>query len=515
MHELALTVSLSILFTFVALIFSYILMKKLNITHPKNRFWIYAIVMMTAFSIFSFVFIATVHSHPNNGNLVDSLIGSDEEDYSLVLIIEEPQIESNHYSFVEEQKISYEPSSCTGRDKNNYLSNDATHLNDDEFVDKDRNALLCSQERFSFQCSSQRTLAFLTKFSGDPNYLLSQLLSRFQNTPSGLVDSTISPEEDVDVYGSFNGKIKKNVESADFDYYSFFINLNILLISLCILYLIFSFIFSKKIILKSVGAKKCYNSEITHLVSKLCIELKIKMPKIFIFNGNPNAFVFGFPVSLAISNELINCLSKSELEMALRHEFAHIKSRDFILKPFLQTMRILFFYNPVVHFLYYKMINERELLADSLFLKSKTDKITFMEAIVKIHGFTNYHKLLPRSIYGSCSLSLIKHNIKKLEIKDRFNHIFNKKVKKTFYTTLICMIILLSNISIIAIAQNNVLSNSLDFCEEQENERIEVNCEPLSYNKTISRIYIIRLFRDNLQLSEGYVIRDLIDDIHC
>ena len=138
-----------------------------------------------------------------------------------------------------------------------------------------------------------------------------------------------------------------------------------------------------------------------------------------------------------------------------------------------------------------------------------------MEAIVKIHGFTNYHKLLPRSIYGSCSLSLITHNIKKLEIKDRFNHLFNKKVKKTFYTTLICMIILLSNISIIAIAQNNVLSNSLDFCEEQETEKIEVNCETLSYNRTISSIYIIRIFRENLQLSEGYVIRDLIDDIHC
>ena len=77
------------------------------------------------------------------------------------------------------------------------------------------------------------------------------------------------------------------------------------------------------------------------------------------------------------------------------------------------------------------------------------------------------------------------------------------------------MIILLSNISIIAIAQNNVLSNSLDFCEEQETEKIEVNCETLSYNRTISSIYIIRIFRENLQLSEGYVIRDLIDDIHC
>jgi beta-lactamase regulating signal transducer with metallopeptidase domain len=239
------------------------------------------------------------------------------------------------------------------------------------------------------------------------------------------------------------------------------------------------------------------------------------MPKIFIFNGCPNAFVFGYPVSLAISNKLISCLSKSELQMVLRHELAHIKNRDFILKPFLQTMRILFFYNPVVHFLYYKMINERELLADSLFLNFKTDKITFMEAIVKIHGSTNYHKLLPKSIIGSCSLSLFTHNIKKLEIKDRFNHLFYKKVKKTFYSTLVCMIILLSNISIIAIAQNNILSNSLDFCEEPETEKIEVNCEMVSSNRNISSIYVFRIFRENLQLSEGFVIRDLILDVPC
>jgi hypothetical protein len=77
------------------------------------------------------------------------------------------------------------------------------------------------------------------------------------------------------------------------------------------------------------------------------------------------------------------------------------------------------------------------------------------------------------------------------------------------------MIILLSNISIIAIAQNNILSNSLDFCEEPETEKIEVNCEMVSSNRNISSIYVFRIFRENLQLSEGFVIRDLILDVPC
>ena len=88
------------------------------------------------------------------------------------------------------------------------------------------------------------------------------------------------------------------------------------------------------------------------------------MIKVFVYDGATNAFVFGFPTSLAISKELIHCLSEKELRMAIRHELAHIKNKDLIIKPVLQALRILFFYNPIVHLLYYKMIKERELMAD-------------------------------------------------------------------------------------------------------------------------------------------------------
>ena len=40
----------------------------LGITHPKNRFWIYTIALLTAFSIFSISFIAIGGSINNDFN---------------------------------------------------------------------------------------------------------------------------------------------------------------------------------------------------------------------------------------------------------------------------------------------------------------------------------------------------------------------------------------------------------------------------------------------------------------
>ena len=42
-------------------------------------------------------------------------------------------------------------------------------------------------------------------------------------------------------------------------------------------------------------------------------------------------------------------------------------------------------------------------------------------------------------------------------------------MKKSFFTTLICLIVILSNISIIALAQNNLLDHTEEINEELKN----------------------------------------------
>jgi len=497
MYELIITISLSILFTSIAFIFSHIMMKRYSITHPKNRFWIYAMVLLTAFSIFSFTFI--VVSEPiNNNNQGINLINEPEEEYcSAFIVIEETGIE-NHES----------------------------HLINNEFSTTDLPSMSSTNIKNKSYTTPSRTITFFSYFTEQQSELISQIFSEYQNDLPYISNSVNPTEKETVLSNLFNNVVEQESENEEKSYVSFFLILNLILVIICVFYLIFSFTVGKKFILKNFNATECNDPEVVKIVKILSQELKIKMIKVFVYDGAPNAFVFGFPTSLAISKELIHCLSKKELCMAIRHELAHIKNKDLVIKPVLQALRILFFYNPLVHILYYKMIKERELLADSSFICSKGDKITLIEALMKIHKCANRQKLFSQTLCNSYSLSLLSHNFNKLDIKDRYTHLFKGNVKKSFYSALICLIILISNISMIAVAKN-VLDNSDQVYLEQEITTDDLNFEenthphPLKYIfKVISNhhpevykkyiIYFIRL--DNQK--ENFTSKDLFNTIN-
>jgi beta-lactamase regulating signal transducer with metallopeptidase domain len=290
----------------------------------------------------------------------------------------------------------------------------------------------------------------------------------------------------------------KNLEGNDspgfiFNYSSVFFILNLFLIILCSFYIFFSFSFGKRLILKNYNAKECKDPKVLDMVQRLSKEFNIKMINVFIIDGAPNAFVFGYPISLAISKELIRCLSKKELCMAIRHELAHVNNKDYIIKPILQALRILFFYNPIVHVLYYKMVRERELMADSLFINSKDEKVTLMEALVKIHKYQKQKKLISSTIYDSYTLSLLSNNLNKLEIKDRFNHLFGHNIKKSLISTFICIIILVSNISMVSVAKN-VLDTPSQVLAGEEDLSDDLEYENENYSHPIK--YVFRVFEN-------------------
>jgi beta-lactamase regulating signal transducer with metallopeptidase domain len=280
-----------------------------------------------------------------------------------------------------------------------------------------------------------------------------------------------------------------------------FLLLNMILLSICILYFMFCLFFGKRLILKSINAKICSDPGVLNTVEKLCEEIKIIPPKVYVFDGDPNAFIFGYPVSIVISNNLIKYLSKKELDIAIRHELAHITNKDHILKPLLQTIRILFFYNPIIHLLYKKMINERELMADSKFITNKREKIKFMEILFKIDNLRKNKNIFSKQLYELTSLSLISHKVKKLEITDKFNNLFSNNRKKSFISILICFLVLLSSISILPIYHNNFLDNSINYIYEFNKDRPNSNINgKTDDNDTMldsNTVYILRLIQKN------------------
>ncbi len=99
-----------------------------------------------------------------------------------------------------------------------------------------------------------------------------------------------------------------------------------------------SYWWSDKIVLGLYGAKPVNhndNPELYHIVENLCITAGLPVPKIYIIaEMQPNAFATGRNAKhavVAVTQGLLNRLSKSELEGVIAHELSHIGNKDMLL----------------------------------------------------------------------------------------------------------------------------------------------------------------------------------------
>jgi beta-lactamase regulating signal transducer with metallopeptidase domain len=166
---------------------------------------------------------------------------------------------------------------------------------------------------------------------------------------------------------------------------------------------------SRIYIKKKYNLKPCKDGRVLHLLKTICCENSLRIPETMMFRGTVNAFIFGFPPVLTVSEELMGNVNERELELVLRHEINHIKNHDNILKPLLFSLRILFFYNPCVHILIQWITKEREFLADKV-SEMRKEKVIFLHTLVKLSELQSAKKQLffPSFI----SSPLVKPNLK-------------------------------------------------------------------------------------------------------
>ena len=474
MNEVLIIILLSILSSFIIFSLSYILIKKLRITHPKDKSRIY-VVLIISFLILFTISISAISLPLLNQDINDKpLIINNKENYSLLFVMDETKIENDN-------------------------NQETTNL-----LDNECNINSSCDEECSYS-SYQDILSIIIETSENINNTISQIIKT--NSTINSLNSNVPKNENL-LYSLFtNNEINEKKINEKSPYLTIFLLFQLILLFLTLSYIIFTLFFNRKFILRNVNAQKCNDLQIIQIVNKLCKEIKVKTPKIYIFDGEPNAFVFGYPISLVISKKLIDYLSKEELEVAIRHELGHISNKDHLLKPLLQSIRIMFFYNPIVHILYSTIMKERELLADSKYIKSKKDKIHFMEILLKINDFSKNQKFFSNKIYNSSSLLLVTQKIKKLNIAERYNQLFSSRRKNSLFTTLICIIIIISNISIMALAQNNLLKNT------KTNEKLEDNIcvsglENYFNNQNIKTIYILRFIEENRHIIDIIELKD-------
>ena len=254
-----------------------------------------------------------------------------------------------------------------------------------------------------------------------------------------------------------------------------FILLTSFLTVLSMVFVIYQLFILKYTYLKKIQAKICTNKTVNHLVKDLSKELEISLPKIFLYDGRPNAFIMGSPTVLVISNQLVQMLSENELRTTIRHELTHIKQKDVLLKAFIQATRIICFYNPFLHLIAKKIFNKRELLADSRYNTNQKDKISFMEALIKITEYVQSTSSLKKIPNPVISVSLIELSSYHPSMTERFISLFKQCRKKTLLTLMVSIIIIFTNFSGFVISQSyfqpevsqNSLQNELVNVEEQ------------------------------------------------
>lgn len=99
-----------------------------------------------------------------------------------------------------------------------------------------------------------------------------------------------------------------------------------------------AYFFSEKIALAASGAKplsRSQNPELYQMVEELSRKIKIPMPKLYMTPARQaNAFATGRGpghASVAVTQGILDILSKDELRGVLAHELAHVKNRDILI----------------------------------------------------------------------------------------------------------------------------------------------------------------------------------------
>jgi beta-lactamase regulating signal transducer with metallopeptidase domain len=489
--------------------------KKWRIKHPKNKLMIYIIVLFTSFSIFPFATIAfstTDFSPQIDLPLSDikvtpissSTIITDNQNItfaSSITPILDSSCENMNGTTKYVQKITW--NELTIFDKYQPQEVEQTNIETTTIVPLSTSQFL------------KKTLIAINKDNMTASELINHIITNL------LIDQTTKQQSQPDALDESkeNEEFSASTLLSLRSYYHYGI-LILFCISLC--YIILSIYLGKNHTLKRLNAFQCQDPKILNIVSRISKEFNIKEPKIYQYDGSPNAFVFSYPTILAISTNLQNYLTDKEFEAALRHEIAHIKHHDPLVKPLLQGLRIFFFYNPLVHILCLKIMKNMELLADSQTYSSKKEKISLMEALIKISEYTtnNYHNSIP-----SYLIPLISYHSEKLSLTDRFSNLFEHTSKKTVITLFISAIILLTNASLFIAA--GVLfqkdqSTSIISCEKQE-FAIEESyyTESIKYTRIEknANIYLARIVQRNLyniistKSSSCEIINDMIQQL--
>lgn len=469
--QLASMIAISIILTFIGLLSALLLMRLSHIHHPRSRFFIYLIVALTASTL---VFAPLFSSSLNEKSINDQEQSLENDSHPVSLML----------NYGDEELLFQSPleNIITG------MALEETNTTTDEPSDSSLQRAVCIAilyEKFFTNTNNDTFNNILDKYNlkldekkiqeASVSTILTEIISLQSDIPLNEISSSkitcrfvLNSESSEDEQMPVTSNAGPSNENKPF--YPLYMGVFSLLL-LGFIYFFMSLTIGKKMTLRTLHAKKCTNERVLSIIQKVSDEFNIKMPRVYVSNGSPNAFVFGYPITLVISRSLLSLLTENELEMTIRHELSHIKNKDILIKPALQMLRIMQFFNPFIHFIVSRLIREREAMADLVSFTNKKDKITFMEALIKIeeymiHSPSRSHSPLPFS-----APSLWDHIKKQPGLEARFDRLFEETHPKRLLSVGIGFLLIITNISLVAAAYQMTAPSVMNNVPEIEGER--------------------------------------------
>jgi beta-lactamase regulating signal transducer with metallopeptidase domain len=143
------------------------------------------------------------------------------------------------------------------------------------------------------------------------------------------------------------------------------------------------------------------------LVGQICSQLGLRrVPAVVTIKEDCSPFVCGlFRPVLVLPGGLLRALDPGQLRQVLLHELAHVKRRDLLWGWIPEIARMIYFFNPVAHWVGYRIRLERELACDQLAMAlSGHGAADYAETLVQVVSQTSVPSALKAAAASSAGL---------------------------------------------------------------------------------------------------------------
>ena len=181
--------------------------------------------------------------------------------------------------------------------------------------------------------------------------------------------------------------------------------------------------------------------------------IKEKVNLVYTYKIN-NPCIYGFiKPSIFIPMKILESISEDEFKYVLLHELSHFKRKDTLVNWILIILNIVYWYNPVIWYGFYKMRQDCEVACDNCAIKylEYGENIKYGSAIIKLIQLTNESQIL----IGTTSIVSSKSEIKK-------RIIMISKYEKVSWKGILFGVIVIIAVGIVGLISSSLKVSALD-----------------------------------------------------